>query len=137
MSQPAIWSLLTLLFIVTGAASYAYAVIRFMRKTEARKDLGPSISEILRAQSNAADNAARLRISIGGFTLEEFLDAFARQLMLRWNIAYDEAYRLGVEMLDECEMRFPDPQYDWSPTAARELADIYADENGEHYGSNE
>jgi len=134
--------LLTWALILGGAAVYALAVKRHMdarplpeSKAAPRTTEGPDIRAILQKQAREAEDRAK----IGGeaLRLNLFLDAFARRLMEKWmGLTYDEARKHALDCLDAYQMRFPDPGYDWSEAAARELADVYADENGEPYGAN-
>jgi hypothetical protein len=137
------WTLgiLTWALILGGAAAYALIVKRRMgakpllQSKAATPENAPDMRAILQRQALQAEEAATYRNA--SLRLERFLDAFARRLMEKWaGLTYGEARKHARDCLDAYEMHFPDPEYDWSEAGARELADTYADENGEHYGAN-
>jgi hypothetical protein len=136
--------LLTLTLIFGGAAAFAWAVKRRMNARPVRvspaipftiERSAPDMRAVLQRQAREAEERAKARGH--EYRLEQFIEAFARRLMERWaGLTHEEARKHAHDCLNAYDMRFPDPEYDWSGTAARELADSYADENGEHYGAN-
>lgn len=130
---------LTWISILGGAAAYAYAAVRHIEREvpkPAPKGDRTDMRAILDAQAKQAEQRARMTYSAEGTTLADWADRFARRLVEVWMIDYNEALRLTYEWLDLCDMRFPDPAYDWSLRSAVEMADEYMRENGEEYGAN-
>jgi hypothetical protein len=130
-----------MLGILGAGVAYAIAVERLTRRSP-EPTPSPRIGEradmraILDAQAMQAERRARPERSTDGTTLEDWLEAFAKRLAELWRIDRGETRRLGREWLEMCDMRFPDPGYDWSLRGAVEMAEDYARENGEEYGAN-
>ena len=131
---------ITLLAIIYAGIAYEVAVNRLGRRPpQPAPDIccgeRPDMRAILDAQARAAERRAR-ETMVGGVTLDDWIEAFAKRLAELWGIEREDARRLGREWLELCDMRFPDSAYDWSLRAAVEMAEEYARENGEEYGAN-
>jgi hypothetical protein len=101
-------------------------------ETEAALDM----RALLQLQAREAETRAAAQREAD--RLWKFLDAFAWRLMEKWaGLTYDEARKHALNCLDAYDMSFPDSQHDWSEAGAREMAEIYAADNGESFGANE
>ena len=89
-------------------------------------------SGILRKQARDAEIHAKEPIALDGVTYMDWLDEAAIHIMEIWPDHTYEKALLGIrDYMKRSGTHFPDPGYDWSYNAARDMADEFMLDTGE------
>jgi len=92
--------------------------------------------EMREAMKSQAEKAAR-QFRDTDMSLDVWLDHAARRLMRLWpSVEYDAAREMIRQEMEACEMVYPNADFEWSRQSAFDMAEEYAREYGEQYGSN-
>ncbi len=132
------WAIIgaTLLCVVGLASAYAGAAMK-----RAQRPPRPCFEKIKQAQ---ARQATKQRSHFDGISPprddtpeQRWIREAVRRLLELWpGMGRERARREIVGYMECFPMSYGDPGFDWSMSAARELAEAYVEDFGEDYGSN-
>lgn len=124
----------TIVLMAGFAGLYAYAAISAQRPNAPRPRKQKKRHPLQDVADQQARNAEhRLHVDRDALSRHQFLVIAANRLIQLWpGFDFDRAMRELNDYLLDVET----PDMDWSPEAAREIAECYASEYGEPYGAN-
>ena len=130
-----------ILAVITLASVLALWVISAWKGVLRNKAIAPLTKpEINRYQRIAGEQAEALKaakplLSSEGTTWTAWMEECINHLRKMWiGMSYDDAKRTILDHIEGVD--FPDPAFDWSITAAREIAREIVADYGEEYGEN-
>jgi len=129
--------LVTLGLIGFAAWAFAYYIMEQnpWHRSEPPKPSTSDFKAILEKQAEASAKRHLVRSEIPSW--DEWLHHAARRLQHWWpTVSYDEARKMIRQYMEDVAV-YPDPAFDWSLSAAEEIADDYMREFGENHGAND
>jgi hypothetical protein len=94
------------------------------------------LKRIAALQAIHADKRAKSVVRVDGLTWDDWMHHAILALQKLWpGYSYDQARKMIIEYLDD--VRFGDPDYEWSVHAAHGIARQIVGEYGESYGANQ